>query len=337
VTRERADGYACANLDADTQTVEYADDQADGDFHGNAHRNGDQDRRHPYTAPTKAATSAATTAANAPASAPVSAAIPAGASLSQAVEMAFNAGQIIQGEINNSLAGRNGDCNIAIPQYDLITSAPAYDVSAQSAEIQAAYDLYRQGVERVKATAPKIRRVCQGGGRIDRLDIAEAHKGISDAITFFGRARDLCPQLRLCPTTVAKPTATKAISSMALSDLLVKTRDGMHTVMSLLDSAQTNLDAGFCQQFVPQYNAIINQVVLNEEGRHPTWIEQYNAYKVIVNFFQNRLYRAREVCDAGGGKIGPAEYGEMRKAAEAAANAAAQAYDQLRIKNLLGQ
>ncbi len=66
------------------------------------------------------------------------------------------------------------------------------------------------------------------------------------------------------------------------------------------------------------------------------WIEQYNAYKVIVNFFQNKLYRAREVCDAGG-KIGPAEYGEMYKAAEAAANAAARAYDQLNKMNLLGQ
>ena len=210
-------------------------------------------------------------------------------------------------------------------------------MSAQSAETQAAYDLYRQGVERVRATAPKIRRVCQGGGRIDKLDIAEAHKGISDAITFFGRARDLLPAAAPLPTTVAKPTATKAISSIALSDLLIKTRDGIYAVMSLLDSAQNDLDAGFCQQFVPQYNAIINQVTLNEEGRHPTWIEQYNAYKVIANFFQNKLYRAREVCDAGGGKIGQAEYGEMRKAAEAAANAAARAYDQLNNKNLLGQ
>jgi hypothetical protein len=251
--------------------------------------------------------------------------------------MAFTAGQIIQGEINNSLAGRGGDCNIVIPQYDLITSAPAYNVSAQSAETQAAYGLYQQGVERAKATAPKIRRVCQGGGRIGKLDIAEAHHGVSDAITFFGRARDLLPAAAPLPTTAAKPTATKPVSSIALSDLLIKTRDDIRAAGGMLDAAQTNFDAGFCQQFVPQYSTIINQVALSEEGRHPTWIEQYNAYKVILNFFQNKLLRAREVCDAGGGQIGKAEFGEMRQAAEAAAIASARAYDQLRFKNLLGQ
>jgi hypothetical protein len=122
-----------------------------------------------------------------------------------------------------------------------------------------------------------------------------------------------------------------------LSDLLINTRDGIHTVASLLDGAQTNLDAGFCQQFVPQYNTLVSQVILNDAGRDPGWVEQYNAYKVIVNFFQSKLYRAREVCDGGGGKIGPAEFGEMRQSAEAAAFACARAYDQLKAKNLLGQ
>jgi len=39
------------------------------------------------------------------------------------------------------------------------------------------------------------------------------------------------------------------------------------------------------------------------------------------------LYRAREVCDAGGGQIGNAEFKEMRQAAEAANNVAARAYE----------
>jgi hypothetical protein len=59
--------------------------------------------------------------------------------------------------------------------------------------------------------------------------------------------------------------------------------------------------------------------------------------KVIVSFFQNKLYRARKVCDAGGGQIGKAEFGEMRQAIEVAAIACARTYDQLRLKNLLGQ
>ncbi len=289
--------------------------------------------------PTKTATAtkAAAAVVNAPAPVPVSAAIPAGASLSQAVELVIKGGHIIQGEINNAMAGRRGDCNLAIPQYDLITSAPAYDVGAQSAETQAAYDLYQHGIERVKATAPKIRRVCQGGGNIGNLDLFDAAKGISDALAFFGRARDLLPAAAPLPTVVAKPTATPVISSMALSDLLVKTRDQVRLVTGLLDGAQTNLDAGFCQQFVPLYNSIITPVTLNEAGHPAAWAEQYSAYKIIISFFQNKLYRVREACEAGSGKIGPAEFRELRQAAEAANNALARAYDQLNNKNLLGQ
>ena len=107
--------------------------------------------------------------------------------------------------------------------------------------------------------------------------------------------------------------------------------------MGSLDAAQTNLDAGFCQQFVPLYNTIITPVTLNEAGHPPAWGEQYNTYKVVLNFFQNRLYRAREVCDAGGGQIGKAEYGEMRQASEAANNVLARAYDALDRAGLLGQ
>lgn len=282
-------------------------------------------------------TAAATTVANAPASAAPSASIPAGASLSQAVQLSFKAGQIVLGEINNVIAGRGGSCTVVVPQYTLLINAPAYDVSQQASEIQAAYDLYRQAVERVKATAPKVLRVCQGGGAIDKLDLAEAQMGISDAISFFGRASVLLPAAAPLPTVVAKPTATPVVSNLALSDLLVQTRNRIREVTGLLDAAQTHLEAGFCQQFVPLYNTIITPVTLHEASRPPAWGEQYNTYKVVLNFFQSKLYRAREVCDAGGGTIGSAEFGEMRQAAEAANNALARAYDQLDRAGLLGQ
>src|SRR5262249_26639542 len=113
-------------------------------------------------------TAAATTAANAPASASASAAIPAAASLSQAVPPAFTAAQIILGEINTTSAGKAGLCDIAIPQVDLIAIAPIYDVTQQCTDVQTGYGPYRQGIERVQATAPKVRRGCQGGGVIDR-------------------------------------------------------------------------------------------------------------------------------------------------------------------------
>ena len=143
-------------------------------------------------------------------------------------------------------------------------------------------------------------------------------------------------------TTVDTPvppklTATPIPQKIALSDLLLQTRDRIRGVGGFLDGAQTNLDAIFCQQFVPQYNSMISVIPLDMQNRDPKWVEQYNAYKVIIGFFQNKLYRALEVCQAGGGQIGPAEFGEMRQAVDSAAIAAARAYDQLKLNNLLDQ
>ena len=111
----------------------------------------------------------------------------------------------------------------------------------------------------------------------------------------------------------------------------------MQIVGGLLDGAQTNFSAGFCDQFMPQYRTIITVVALNESGRAPTWIDSYGAYKAAIQYLQNKLYRAREVCDAGGSAIGKAEFNDMRGAVNASINALAHAYDRLGAKNLLGQ
>ena len=177
-----------------------------------------------------------------------------------------------------------------------------------------------------------------GGGPIDKLDIQVPHNAISNAIGLLGRALDLLPPAPASgPEPSPTPKPTVATSSMALSDLLRTTMERMQIVGGLLDGAQLNLDTGFCQQFGPQHATLIIEVKLNEADRPATWADSYGAYKAAIHFFQNKLYRAREVCDAGGGTIGKAEFSDMRGAVNASINALAHAYDQLRFKNLLGQ
>lgn len=293
-------------------------------------------------APTQSATAARATATQAPASAngvPIAGAVPAGAPLNVAVNRTFDNAQRLQGELNNVLAGRGGSCDTAIGKYNAIASAPTYAVADQSTDVQTAYGLYRQAIDTINATAAKVRRVCDaGGGPIGRLDLQEALRSVAQAVALLGRAVDLLPPAPASgPEPSATPKPTAAVSSMALSDLLLKTMERLQIVGGLLDGAQTNLNGGFCDQFTPQYRTIIAVVTLNESGRAPTWIDSYGAYKAAIQYFQNKLYRAREVCDAGGSAIGKAEFNDMRGAVNAAINALAHAYDQLRTKNLLGQ
>jgi hypothetical protein len=270
---------------------------------------------------------------------PVSA-IPANAPLNAAVQRSFQTAQSILGELNNIMVGRSSKCPDLMAMYGLFAAAPVYDVSQQSTDTQTAYGLYRQGVDTINATAPKIRRICegQGGGLIDRREVQVVQKSAGQAVDMFGRASDLLPPITATlPAPVAAATAKPAISSIVLSDLLLQTMERMHTAGGHLDGAQTDLNAGFCDRFKPLYQTIITVVGLDETGRAPIWIDSYGAYKVAIGYFQNKLYRAIEVCNAGGGAIGKSEFGDMRRAADAAAVAVARAYDRLRAENLLGQ
>jgi hypothetical protein len=256
------------------------------------------------------------------------------------VQRSFQTAQGILGELNNVLAGRSSKCDDLLAMYNLFATAPTYDVSKQSTDVQTAYGLYREGVDTINSTAPKVNRICggQGGGVIDKIDLGLVQKSAGQAVGLFGRAIDLLPPVTATlPAPKAAPTATRVASSIALSDLLVQTMDRLHVLGSYFDGAQTNLDANFCAQFQPLYNTIITEVALNQDGKAAAWIDSYGAYKVVIQYTQSKIYRAYEVCQAGGGAIGKSEFGEMRRAIDEAAIAAARAYDVMKKANLLGQ
>ena len=295
-------------------------------------------------APTKAATKAPTKTPTAPPPAtsgdvPVSGAVPAGAPLNIAVQRTFDNAQRLLGELNNVLRGVGGSCDVAMGKYNAIAAAPAYDVAAQASEVQTAYGLYRQGIDTVNTTAQKVRRICEaGGGAIGKLDIQEAQRSVGVAIGLLGRAIDLLPPAPAAgPEPTATPRPAAAPVNMALSDLLLQTMDRLHLMGGHFDGAQVNLDANFCAQFEPLYQTIITEVTLNQDGKAAAWIDSYGAYKAVIHYTQSKLYRAHEVCQAGGGTIGRAEFDNMRVDIDRAAVAAARAYDVLKNANQLGQ
>ncbi len=107
--------------------------------------------------------------------------------------------------------------------------------------------------------------------------------------------------------------------------------------ITYLDSAQLKLEGGLCTEIVSHYTIVINEAFYDTAGKPATWVDAYGAYKASILYFRNKLYRAWEVCNAGGGTIGKAEFSEMRVGVNASINALAHAYDQLKNANLLGQ
>lgn len=241
--------------------------------------------------------------------------------------------------INGVMVGARYTCEQFLGRYNSIVQAPTYDVQNQPPEVQTAYSHYRNAVDTIKTQLHELWRTCdRGGGIVDKLKWGEGVQGLNEAIGILDRAVKLLPATSpSSPEPTAAPAPTVQASSIALSDLLLQTMDRMHTVGGLLDGAQMNLDAGFCGQAMPLYKTIIAIVTLNESGRDPTWIDSYGAYQAASQYFQSTLYRAREVCDAGGGAIGRSEFSDMRRAVDVSAIVIARAYDQLKAKNLLGQ
>ena len=266
-------------------------------------------------------------------------AVPAGAPLNVAAQRTLDNMLELNKGINGVMVGAAYTCEQFLGRFNAITQSPTYEVHDQTQEIQTAYSYYRSGIDTVKTQMFEIWRTCdRGGGVVDKLKWGEAIRGLSEAIGALDRAVKLLPA---APATGPEPTATPKPATvtvnMALSDLLLQTMERMHTAGGHLDGAQTDLNAGFCDRFKPLYETIITVVGLDETGRAPIWIDSYGAYKVAIGYFQNKLYRAIEVCNAGGGAIGKSEFGDMRRATDAAAVAVARAYDRLRAENLLGQ
>ncbi len=80
------------------------------------------------------------------------------------------------------LVGRDEPCEPFVAEYNVLNSAPTYDVSAQPANVQNAYALYRRGIELALSKAAAVVEVCnKGGGIVGKLDVTSAPQALKEA------------------------------------------------------------------------------------------------------------------------------------------------------------
>jgi len=111
--------------------------------------------------------------------------------LRDAIIKARDAVESIGGAMDRIYHGGGGEaCAPFLQSYMAIVNSPTYDVSAQPANVQGAYALYRQGADFVPASKiTQIANVClQGGGTIGTLDFNEARQGVNTTGSLFTQA-----------------------------------------------------------------------------------------------------------------------------------------------------
>ncbi len=77
--------------------------------------------------------------------------------------------------------GTPGSCGALQASYATVVNAPAYDVSAQPANVQGAYGLYRQAIAIiVEHISPYDKMCAAGGGSVGKLAFDVARSKIND-------------------------------------------------------------------------------------------------------------------------------------------------------------
>jgi hypothetical protein len=104
--------------------------------------------------------------------------------LRDAIIKARDAVEAIGGAMDRIYHGSGGEaCGPFMSNFLTVANSPTYDVSAQPANVQAAYAQYRQGVEYVPGSKiSQIANICLGGGgTIGNLDFNEARQAANTA------------------------------------------------------------------------------------------------------------------------------------------------------------
>jgi hypothetical protein len=89
---------------------------------------------------------------------------------------------MIGGVMDGMYRGTPGSCDALRANYQLVVNAPTYDVSAQPANVQGGYGLYRQAIDIIVEKIAPFDQICAaGGGRVDALMFDLARGKITEA------------------------------------------------------------------------------------------------------------------------------------------------------------
>ncbi len=186
-----------------------------------------------------------------------------------------------------SSGGGTDLCAPLIAQYQSIHNAPAYDVSAQSNEMQQAYAAYRQGIALIDARASTILACGQGGGPIGGMDGRLVRQAVSKAVEMFGQAHD-----------AVKRAATISTES-PLPDAVTRVHAAVTTLSRMFQSG-----GGDCSILLHEYNALANAPTYDVSAQPPNVQAAHSLYRQAIDLAVPKLMPAADVCNKGGGKIG---------------------------------
>jgi len=87
------------------------------------------------------------------------------------------------------------ECDPFINEYNVLMNAPTYNVSAEPANVQNAYGLYRQGIELALSKASSVVDMCnRGGGTLGLLDYGTSLPVLKQAQSLLIQALSLLSQ-----------------------------------------------------------------------------------------------------------------------------------------------
>lgn len=88
--------------------------------------------------------------------------------------------------------GTVGSCEALQADYSTVVNAPTYDVSAQPANVQGAYDRYRKAIAIIIERISPYDKMCAGGGgSVGKLAFDVARGQINEASSLLSEAYNL--------------------------------------------------------------------------------------------------------------------------------------------------
>jgi hypothetical protein len=182
-------------------------------------------------------------------------------------------------------------------QLQSIVTAPAYDVSGQSSEMQQAYSLYRQGIDLVNSRALIVQDCGRGGGPIGRTDAGTLRSLYAKAAGMFGQAVDW----------------TKRAVTLAPNATLIEAARRVLTAISQIGLAYQRAGSGQtedCDEFIHEHNVLVNAPTYDVSAEPPNVQNAYALYREGIELILTKSSIVVDMCNRGGGLLGKLDYGQ---------------------------
>ncbi len=203
--------------------------------------------------------------------------------------------------INNSGAEL---CAQLLEEYNSIQAAPTYDVNGQSAQVQQAYALYRQGIATLASHAASFQGCGRNGESLGKLDLDTIRPIVARVVATFSQALELS---RYAPDASGSPLETAIVQARnAVEDI-----GGFLDMKVLTYGSLLRAKDAPCNQLLAD-QAIYDQALEMDVSTQPANFQNaYQLYRQAVD-----LYRAKvsigEFCSSETNVINQRVAGEMR-------------------------